>query len=98
MGLSYMENVHLELHDNILEDAHFVVEKACAFCGEWDVIKSKVKNFAQHTWEVHVKARGANLGKLKPPGIEQRTTSTKPAWETPTKGWPLTYTGPTTWP
>ena len=33
--------------------------------GEWDVVKSKVKNFAHHTWEVHVKARGANLGKLK---------------------------------
>ena len=33
--------------------------------GEWDVVKSKVKNFAQHTWEVHVKARGANLDKLK---------------------------------
>ena len=26
--------------------------------GEWDVIKSKIKNFAQHTWEFHVKARG----------------------------------------
>ena len=33
--------------------------------GEWDVVKSKVKNFAQHTWEVHVNAKGANLSKLK---------------------------------
>ena len=32
---------------------------------QWDIVKSKVQNFAQHTWEVHVKARGANLDKLK---------------------------------
>ena len=25
--------------------------------GEWDVVKSKVKNFAQHTWEDHVKKK-----------------------------------------
>ena len=28
MGLSYVEDVHLELHDNILEDVHFVAEMA----------------------------------------------------------------------
>ena len=33
--------------------------------GAWDVLKAKVKNFAQHTWETHVKARGADLKKIK---------------------------------
>ena len=33
--------------------------------GEWDVLKTKVKNFAQHTWEAHVRARGADLKKIK---------------------------------
>ena len=28
MGLSYVEDVHLELHDNILQDVHFVAETA----------------------------------------------------------------------
>ena len=54
--------------------------------GELDVIKSKVKNFAQHTWEVHVKARRANLDKLKTARNRAEETSTRPAWETPTEG------------
>ena len=33
--------------------------------GEWDVLKTKVKNFAQHTWDNHVRTRGADLKKLK---------------------------------
>ena len=33
--------------------------------GEWDVLKTKVKNFAQHTWGNHVRTRGADLKKLK---------------------------------
>ena len=33
--------------------------------GEWDIFKSKVRNFAQHTWEVHVRARGADLSKMR---------------------------------
>ena len=28
MGLSYVEDIHLELHDNIPEDVHFVAETA----------------------------------------------------------------------
>ena len=28
MGLSYVEDVHLELHDNIPDDVHFVAETA----------------------------------------------------------------------
>ena len=31
--------------------------------GEWDVFKTKVKNFAQHTWEAHVRAQGADIKK-----------------------------------
>ena len=33
--------------------------------GEWDVLKTKVKNFAQHTWDTHVRTKGAALKKLK---------------------------------
>ena len=40
--------------------------------GEWDVVKSKVKNFAQHTWEVRVKARGANRSEERRVGKECR--------------------------
>ena len=28
MGLSYVEDIHLELHDNIPQDVHFVAEMA----------------------------------------------------------------------
>ena len=28
MGLSYVENIHLEFHDNIPKDVHFVAETA----------------------------------------------------------------------
>ena len=28
MGLSYVKDIHLELHDNIPEDVHFVAETA----------------------------------------------------------------------
>ena len=35
------------------------------FFGEWDVLKDKLKNFAQHKWDTHVRARGADLKKLK---------------------------------
>jgi hypothetical protein len=33
--------------------------------GEWDVLKGKIKNFAQHSWEAHVRKRGAAIGKLR---------------------------------
>ena len=37
-------------HKGVLFNASPTSGRECF--GEWDVVKSKVKNFAQHTWEV----------------------------------------------
>ena len=37
--------------------------------GAWDVCKTKIKNFAQHTWDAHVRAQGAHLKTIKEGGL-----------------------------
>ena len=54
--------------------------------GEWDIFKSKVRNFAQHTWEVHVRARGADLSKLRNARIRAEDNLNKTSLGNPNRG------------
>ena len=54
--------------------------------GAWDVLKSKVKNFAQHTWETHVKTQGADLRKIKNARSRAEENLNKTSLDNPNRG------------
>ena len=54
--------------------------------GEWDVLKTKVKNFAQHTWEAHVRTRGADLKKVKNARSRAEVNLNKTGLNNPNRG------------
>ena len=54
--------------------------------GEWDVLKTKVRNFAQHTWDVHVRTRGADLKKLKNARSRAEDNLNKTSLDNPNRG------------
>ena len=54
--------------------------------GEWDVLKDKIKNFAQHSWEAHVRARGAALKKIKVARCRAEDNLNKTSLDNPNRG------------
>ena len=78
------------------EVVSFASEKLAAFnaststdsdCfGEWDVCKEKIKNFAQHSWDAHARARGANLKAAKAARNRAEDNLNKTDLDNPSRG------------
>ena len=54
--------------------------------GAWDVCKTKIKNFAQHTWDAHVRARGAHLKAIKETRSRAEINLNKTSLDNPNRG------------